>query len=361
MEPSASSRLRRQQNASEIDPGLILPCRERPLVFGKLKTGRRSELERDRRLGRDVGRLRRTHPREPTVSAAHRRALALAALPLALGCRSVDHMRSLPMDLGSEARYAVAAPEVHSALPAALDQVGASASVDEPLDSRTRIVVASRSSTLFSNGDISRVLVGPDSVGGTEVRVLSRSQYLLDMSGRADRTAPRILAALDEVLGPGAVVPFPGLRVRGSSADGTPLSGTIWSNGGGSWSLAVSEPAGAREVPLSELTDPAVLRGTYNHRAEGSLIGSLLGLGVGLAIAAGRSDSSFDGYDQLWVDLWLGAGVGSLVGMVVGSTIRTEVWSPMAPVPQAVGGGRSFDGTAPGYAGAAPFRWRERR
>jgi hypothetical protein len=239
-------------------------------------------------------------------------------------------MRSLPLDLGSEARYAVPAREVQHALPDALDQVGASASVDEPLDSLTRIIIASRSATLFSNGDLSRVMVGPDSVGGTEVRVLSRSQYLLDMSGRADRTAPRILAALDEVLGPGAVVPFPGLRVRGRGADGTQLSGTIMSNGGGSWSLTVGEAEGAGEVPLSELTDPAVLRGTYNHRAEGGLIGSLLGLGVGLAIAAGRSGSTFDRSDQLWVDLWLGSVVGSLVGMVVGSAMRTEVWSPMA-------------------------------
>lgn len=259
-----------------------------------------------------------------------RRPLLLPILLIApAGCATTAMMRSIPLDAGIEARYAVPADTLVAALPAVLGSRGLKLVGPPERDSNPTMLIAASNPGFFSYGEYVRVLAEtrPHQPRGV-ARVVARSRYLLDASGRVDRVAPRLLQALDAALGRDALGPFAGDRIRARAATGAPLvQGRVVEDSAGALLLA---PAGGAPMPISDLTDVAIYRGRYAHRAEGATVGFVLGLAVGIVVASntGTGDDPY-GYAGL-VKLSIvmaGGGIGTIAGAVVGTAIHSTVWS----------------------------------
>jgi hypothetical protein len=145
--------------------------------------------------------------------------LALFGTAAALsGCVGVDTMRTLAPDEGVEVRHALPADSVLDALPGALAGRGLRVRVRDPSDSSTTVIIAKKGSGPFGNGELVRVRVRRPAAGDlTSARFVARSHDALELSGRVDRVVLRVIQALDDSLGPAALGPFPGMRVRGRS------------------------------------------------------------------------------------------------------------------------------------------------
>jgi hypothetical protein len=258
---------------------------------------------------------------------------ALAAAVVACGCVGTGTMRSLAPDAGVEVRYAVPADTVLAALPSALHGRGLRVAVHESFDSATRMVIATKGANLVTWGTLVRVLVRPSVAGDhSTARFLARSSFALDHSGRVDRVTPRAIAALDRILGPAAVGPFPGMTVRGRSVTESRslVRGTVIAGTDGVLRVQPDGSAAGGPVPLATLRDLMVLRGTFGHRSEGATVGSLVGMVAGTIIGAATSDGP-DRRNAALTGMLIGGTGGLLTGMLVGSAIRTDVWSPAGP------------------------------
>ena len=260
--------------------------------------------------------------------------LVLSLSPLIAGCIGAGTMRAIAPDAGLEARYTLPAETVRAGLDSALRTRGLRLEEETRLDSMTTMVLAAKKASFFSYGEYVRVFLrwspGPSQ---TSARVVARSRYALDLSGRADRATPRLLQALDGALGAGAVGPQPGDRVRGrwgpgggryvtglaAMADGTPH-------------LSPDGPSAAAPIPLTTLTDVAVFRGSYSHRSEGATIGMLVGLVGGMVI--GYSAEPTDSYRGSAAALGglVEMAAGALLGAGAGELARTQVWSEVGSV-----------------------------
>jgi len=256
-------------------------------------------------------------------------------LPLPItGCIGAGTMRGIAPDAGLEARYALPSDSVLTALDTALRRRGLRVEEETRVDSTTTMVIASKGANLFGNGEFVRVLVqrSPD-VPAASARVVARSRHMLDPSGRADRTAPRLLQALDGALGASAIGPQPGDRVRGrwEGERGAYVTGAAVTGPGGTLRLSPDANAAAEPIPMAALTDVAVFRGSYSHRLEGAMIGILVGLVAGACVGYGtESRDEYRGMAAV-AGAALGGGAGLVLGIVGGQLIRTEVWSPTGP------------------------------
>lgn len=259
--------------------------------------------------------------------------LTLAATATMLsGCVGVGTMRTLAPDEGVEVRYALPADSVLDALPGALADRHLRIEVREPADSATTVIIAGKGTNLLTYGELVRVRVKQAAMENvTSAWIVARSRSALDHSGRVDRVVPRVIRTLDASLGPAALGPFPGMRVRGrTGADGESfVRGTVVVGPDSTLWLAPDPSAPSAAVCLAALRDVAVFRGSYSHRSEGGIVGFLVGSVVGLVIGAGQLDGS---YDPMGFGLVIGGTVGLLAGIGIGAAIRTEVWSEIGTV-----------------------------
>jgi hypothetical protein len=258
----------------------------------------------------------------------------LSTAVLLSGCVGAGTMRTLAPDAGAEVRYAVPVDTLLAALPGALERRGLHPSAPAPFDSATTMLIASKSAGLFSWGGLLRVLASPTSGGQSSARVVARSRSALDWSGAVDRVAPRAIEALDASLGPAALGPFPGMRVRGRADGGTGpfLRGTVVTGPDGALRLAPDGTAGDTSIRLAMLRDVAVFRGAYTHRWEGANIGGFGGLVAGAIIGAAAASEGERGQGAS-IGMLIGVFGGMLVGSGVGAAIRSEIWSPVSPPP----------------------------
>lgn len=250
----------------------------------------------------------------------------LALLPALAGCATVGMMQRLPPDAGAVARYA-APPDTLVAIAAeALGEQDLRVADSSAPDALTRIVIASRPPGLFSNGELARVRIGPDSGGLTTVRVVTRSGYLLDWAHR--NGAPRIFQAIDARLVLAALGPWPGMRVRATPHGTIASIGTVARITADT--LVLEEGAGGapRGFVISALDGLAVSRGSYRHTREGVLIGALVGGVLGGLLGKTESSDYFQGLSAI-SNVLVGAAAGTLLGGAVGASTRTEVWSPV--------------------------------
>lgn len=256
--------------------------------------------------------------------------LLLLVLITPAGCATTAMMRSIPPEAGIEARYTVPADTILAALPAVLGSRGLKLVGPPERDSNPTMLIAASNPGFFSYGEYVRVLAEtrPHQPRGV-ARVVARSRYLLDASGQVDRVAPRLLQALDAALGPDALGPFAGDRIRGRAATGAPLvQGRLVEDSAGA--LLLAPAGGAAPIPVSDLTDVSIYRGRYAHRAEGATVGFLLGIVVGIVAASntatGDDPYGWGGAVKYGVTM-AGGLIGMLTGAVVGTAIHSTVWS----------------------------------
>jgi hypothetical protein len=260
--------------------------------------------------------------------------LVLRLSPLIAGCVGAGTMRAIAPDAGLEARYTLPVETVRAGLDSALRTRGLRLEEEAWFDSTTTVVLASRGASFFSYGEYVRVsLQRSNGPSQTSARVVARSRYALDLSGRADRSAPRLLQALDGALGAGAVGPQPGDRVRGrrDSGDGRYVMG-LAAVVDGALHLSPDRPSADPPIPMTALTDVAVFRGSYSHRAEGATIGMLVGLVGGMLVGyAAEPTDSYRGSAAALGGL-VGTAAGALLGAGAGELARTQVWSEVGSV-----------------------------
>ena len=270
----------------------------------------------------------------------HKAFLTGLGLVLALqvaGCVGVGAVRSLPADAGLRAQYRASPQEVATLVPAAFEALDHDVVEYEVSDSGTHIVIGSRWPGLFSNGQHTRALLVPRADGQTsELRVVSRSRYALDLSGQAGRAEPRLLKAVDEALGADRIVAFPGLTIKGFTTGGAREVRGVVESGGTGVPLLIPEGLDATSIRLDELVDASVLRGSYSYARQGAALGSLIGL---VALLAADPQCSPGGCSA-WTPVVWTAG-GTLAGFLTGSAIRTEIWSPAEFGPSTARSGRS--------------------
>jgi hypothetical protein len=189
-------------------------------------------------------------------------------------------------------------------------------------DSTTAVAIAESPMSLFSYGEYVRVLAQSRPGQPSMVRVAARSRYLLDASGRVDRVAPRLFQAFDSALGPSAVGPYTGDRIRGRTTAGGPrVTGQVTdAQDGVPWLMPDD---GGPGTPVADLRDLAIDRGRYSHRGEGATIGALLGRVAGVVVTQSASDPN----PYAGQAVFAGVVIGGLAGFVVGHAFQTTVWS----------------------------------
>ena len=243
-------------------------------------------------------------------------AVAMAAV-VSVGCRTPEGVRDLPLDLGTRAAYWASKAEVESAATDAIDEVGAGRLQQPDVEGGATVLLAVRAAGLFENGSVTRVVVeNVNGTAATDIRVLSRPASRLDLSGHAERFPAQTLREMDRRLGPRAIAPVDGLRVRGVWRDTQDFSGRLEQGAEGRW--MVSAEPGVQAAPLSEIADPEVFRGSWGHSREWSLGLMLLGGVAGYQLSGGDLYPILGGYFG-----------GAVVGLIVGRAHRTEAWSPM--------------------------------
>lgn len=255
--------------------------------------------------------------------------LILSAAVVALsGCFGPGAVRGLAPDAGTEIRYAAPPETVLAALPTVFKAQGFSMEPSARFDSAT-MLVGIKDVSFISYGGFVRVLVREGEVSGqTYARFVALRRSVLDFSGYTGRYVPRVIAALDDSLGVGALGPFPGMRVRGQRPDspGPLILGMVDTSSRGE---LVVVPHEGRPVPLRSLQEVATLRGAYGHGLDGALVGWAAGMVVGAVIGAASEDQ----YPVMagMFGVVLGGAIGEIAGFVVGASVRTEVWSAVDP------------------------------
>lgn len=254
----------------------------------------------------------------------------LAVLPALAGCATVGMMRALPPDAGRVAHYAASPDTLAAAAEAAARQQGfAVAEVTRP-DTATVMVIGQKHG-LFSDGEYVRLRIARDTGELTAVRIVSRPGDLVELWPR--QRAPRLFQAMDTQLGPQAMGPWPGMRVRAAPRGGAPIVGNVVRVSNDTIVLQPGGGVAPQPFAVGDLGRLAVSRGSYSHPKAGALIGLVVGGVVGAAIGGSSTDEPYAG---LGVGLGIGIGgvAGALLGGVVGSGTRTEVWSDVPRSPR---------------------------
>jgi len=124
---------------------------------------------------------------------------ALAALASAAACASTGELRSEPLDRGETKFYAAQLAVVAPA--ARLAVLSADLEVDtvSQLDSLTWMIIATKGMSLFSNGELVRVVAQQTPEGAVAVRVFTRRRLATNITARGDWSG-RIFEQLDHIL-----------------------------------------------------------------------------------------------------------------------------------------------------------------
>jgi hypothetical protein len=133
-----------------------------------------------------------------------------------------------------------------------------------------------------------------------------------------------------------------GTRVRviaGVGSDSRRIVGTLTSAGAAAWVLRLNEQGDSVVVPIADLTEVRVRRGTRHHILLGSAIGVLFGGILGAATYHEPSGLSCDpasfcsnwgspwsGLDSWGLAIVSGAIGGGLTGAAIGAIVKTDRW-----------------------------------
>jgi hypothetical protein len=239
-----------------------------------------------------------------------------------LGCGpNFSRIASLPPDAGLSATYGAPVDEVEPAASQALATVGHEEAERSRPDSTSLVLLARRGGGLSGRSEVSRLTITALDRGTSEVWVVTRPSMNRSL---------QVVNELDVLLGPGAIIPRPGDRVRGRGATGLLSEGTVVTDDAGRLALALDDSE--RGVPLEAFADLEIRRGSYGRGGRGAAIGGLIG-GVALLGALGYC---FQGLNEPSPAGWCESSwpnvaplVGAAVGALLGSAMRTSFWSAL--------------------------------
>jgi hypothetical protein len=125
--------------------------------------------------------------------------LALATLVIGAACASTGGLRSAPLDQGEvrfyDAPFAVVAPAAREGVLSAGLEVD---TISHP-DSLTWMIIAKKGMSLWSYGELVRVVVQQTPEGAVAVRVVTKRRLATNITARGDWSG-RIFERLDQAL-----------------------------------------------------------------------------------------------------------------------------------------------------------------
>lgn len=130
------------------------------------------------------------------------RGFQLATLAvIAAGCASAGGMRSEPLDAGEVKFYADSFSTVAPAARLAVLAAGLDVDTVSQPDSLTWMIIAKKGMSLFSYGELVRVVVHQTVEGPVEVRVFTKRRLATNIAARGDWSG-KIYEQLDHILAP---------------------------------------------------------------------------------------------------------------------------------------------------------------
>jgi len=123
---------------------------------------------------------------------------AVVAL-IATACASSGGMRSQPLDVGEAKFYAAPLNTVAAAARQAVLAAGLDVNAVSQPDSLTWMIMAKKGMSLFSYGDLVRVVVQQTPEGAVVVRVFTKRRLATNVTAKGDWSGP-IFEQLDHIL-----------------------------------------------------------------------------------------------------------------------------------------------------------------
>jgi len=130
------------------------------------------------------------------VSSAYGLAVAAA---IAAACASTAGLRSEPLDAGETKFYAAPLAVVGPAARQAVLFAGLNVDTVSTLDSLTWMIIAKKGMSLFSYGELVRVVVAQTPDGAVAVRVFTKRRLATNVTAKGDWSGP-IFQQLDLIL-----------------------------------------------------------------------------------------------------------------------------------------------------------------
>ena len=130
------------------------------------------------------------------VSSAYGLAVAAA---IAAACASTAGLRSEPLDAGETKFYAAPLAVVGPAARQAVLSAGLNVDTVSTLDSLTWMIIAKKGMSLFSYGELVRVVVAQTPDGAVAVRVFTKRRLATNVTAKGDWSGP-IFHQLDLIL-----------------------------------------------------------------------------------------------------------------------------------------------------------------
>lgn len=124
---------------------------------------------------------------------------ALAALVIGAACASTGGLRSEPLDRGEVKFYAAPLAVVAPAARQAVLSAGLEVDTVSQLDSLTWMIIAKKGMSLFSYGELVRVVAQQTAEGAVAVRVFTKRRLATNITARGDWSG-RIFELLDHIL-----------------------------------------------------------------------------------------------------------------------------------------------------------------
>ncbi|OLC35259.1 MAG: hypothetical protein AUH81_10620 [Candidatus Rokubacteria bacterium 13_1_40CM_4_69_5] len=137
-----------------------------------------------------------------TMASHRNNALRLATLAvIGAACASTGGMRSVPLDAGEVKFYGAPLATVAPAARQAVLAAGLEVDTVSQEDSLTWMIVAKKGMSLFSYGELVRVVVHQTTEGPVAVRVFTKRRLATNVTAKGDWSGP-IYENLDHILAP---------------------------------------------------------------------------------------------------------------------------------------------------------------
>jgi len=128
-----------------------------------------------------------------------RAGVVAAAVALTAACASTAGLRSAPLDAGETKFYAAPLAVVGPAARQAVLSVGLNVDTVSTPDSLTWMIIAKKGMSLFSYGELVRVVVAQTPDGAVAVRVYTKRRLATNVTAKGDWSGP-IFQQLDSIL-----------------------------------------------------------------------------------------------------------------------------------------------------------------
>lgn len=125
--------------------------------------------------------------------------LVLATLMIVAACASTGGLRSEPLDRGEAKFYTAPLAIVAAAAREAVLSAGLEVDTVSQVDSLTSMIIAKKGMSLFSYGELVRVVVQQAPEGAVGVRVLTKRRLATNITATGDWSG-RIFERLDHIL-----------------------------------------------------------------------------------------------------------------------------------------------------------------